>query len=84
VDGQAELSTMVLTDARGRHERSSAALRIAAHLGGVWRLAAVFWLVPRPVRDGVYDFIARRRHRWLAGPAQCRLPTAEERARFLP
>ena len=62
--------------------RSDAALLAAAHLGGVWRaLAAVGGLVPRILRDGVYDMIAKRRLS-IAAPA-CMLPSAEERARFL-
>jgi predicted DCC family thiol-disulfide oxidoreductase YuxK len=44
-------------------------------------LAALGRVVPRPVRDTVYNAIARRRLS-LAAP-RCLLPTAEERARFL-
>ncbi len=62
--------------------RSTAALSALAHLGGVWRVvAALGRVVPRALRDVVYDVIARRRFE-LAAPA-CLLPTAETRARFL-
>ncbi len=62
--------------------RSDAALSAAAHLGGVWQvLAAVGRLVPRVLRDWVYDMIAKRR-RSIAAPA-CLLPSADQRARFL-
>ncbi len=62
--------------------RSDAALSAAAHLGGIWRaLAAASRLVPRVLRDSVYDMIAKRRLS-IAAPA-CLLPSAEERARFL-
>ncbi len=61
--------------------RSAAALRVAAYLGGAWRLLLAGWLVPRPARDAAYDLVARHRHR-LAGAA-CVVPTAAERARFL-
>jgi predicted DCC family thiol-disulfide oxidoreductase YuxK len=63
--------------------RSAAALAAVAHLGGVWAVAAAMGrLVPRPLRDAVYDLIARRRFE-IAAPA-CLLPSAEERTRFLP
>ena len=62
--------------------RSDAALKLAAYLGGVWRLALVGRFVPRPIRDAVYDFIARHRHTAFGAPA-CLVPTPEERARFL-
>ncbi|WP_396219739.1 thiol-disulfide oxidoreductase DCC family protein [Gemmatimonas sp.] len=62
--------------------RSAAALAAVAHLGGVWAVAAALGrLVPRPLRDAVYDLIARRRFE-IAAPA-CLLPTPEERSRFL-
>ena len=65
--------------------RSDAALRTLAYLGGGWRLlAAAGRLVPRRLRDAVYDLIARHRLR-LAGraDASCLMPTAEQRRRFV-
>ncbi|MGE3174744.1 MAG: thiol-disulfide oxidoreductase DCC family protein [Planctomycetota bacterium] len=75
--------SMVLVQGDAIHLRSGAALRIARGLGLPWSLAAVFLLVPRPLRDLVYDFVARRRHRWFGRPASCLVPTPELRARFL-
>lgn len=63
--------------------RSSAALNIAKDLGGAWRLLSVFLIVPRPLRDLVYDLIARHRYRWFGKEDSCMLPTAELKARFL-
>lgn len=63
--------------------RSDAALAALRYLGGGWALLArVFRLVPRAVRDGVYRWVARNRHR-LSRTEACLLPTVEERARFL-
>lgn len=63
--------------------KSAAALAIARRLGLPWSLAAVFWLVPYPLRDWVYDWIARNRHRWFGRREACWVPTAELRARFV-
>ena len=63
--------------------RSAAALRVARYIGGPWRLLALAALVPRPIRDGLYDFIARHRHRIVRGAEQCYLPPPAARARFL-
>lgn len=63
--------------------RSSAALKAAGYLGGPWRAALVGWLVPAPLRDAVYDLIARHRHRLLRGGERCFLPPPSARARFL-
>lgn len=62
--------------------RSRGALRVARYLGGFWALlASLGALVPRPLRDAVYDWIARHR-RELAADA-CLVPTPEQRARFV-
>ena len=42
--------------------KSTAALRIARRLRFPWPLAYGLILVPRFIRDAVYDFIASRRH----------------------
>ncbi|MEY3243158.1 MAG: hypothetical protein RIR11_4597 [Bacteroidota bacterium] len=63
--------------------RSDAALEIAVQLGGFWRLAGIFKIVPRFIRDAVYDFIANNRYRWFGKQEQCMLPRAEWKGRFL-
>jgi predicted DCC family thiol-disulfide oxidoreductase YuxK len=63
--------------------RSSAALRIAKLLRWPWPVFTVFLLVPRPLRDFVYDFIARRRHKWFGRRESCMVPTPALRDRFL-
>ncbi len=77
------LDTLIVVDGGRLFDRSTAALRIARQLRGAWRLFAVFFLVPRPLRDVVYSFIARRRYRWFGTRDACRVPTPELRARFL-
>jgi predicted DCC family thiol-disulfide oxidoreductase YuxK len=62
--------------------QSTAALRVAAYLGGAWRLATVAALVPRGLRDALYRLVAKHRHR-LPGGRQCLVPSVEERTRFL-
>jgi predicted DCC family thiol-disulfide oxidoreductase YuxK len=74
----------VLLVADGRvYSHSAAVLRIAGLLGGVWRLAAVGWLLPGPWRDALYRFVARHRYRWFGRQESCWLPTPALRARFL-
>ena len=63
--------------------RSTAALLLAEHIGGIWRLAAVLRLIPRPFRDFVYDRIAQSRYQWFGRLETCRLPSLEERGRIL-
>jgi len=64
--------------------KSRAVLRVLGYLGGVWRALGWFGaIVPRVIRDRVYDFIARHRHRLVRGAPSCVVPTAEQRPRFV-
>jgi predicted DCC family thiol-disulfide oxidoreductase YuxK len=65
------------------YTRSNAALRIARRLPFPWPMMAGFMVVPRPLRDMVYDLIARHRYRWFGKRDACMLPTPEIRKRFL-
>ena len=75
-------SVVLVADGRV-YTHSAAVLRIAGQLGGIWRLAAVGWLLPRRWRDAMYRYIARNRYRWFGRQESCMLPTPELRGRFL-
>jgi predicted DCC family thiol-disulfide oxidoreductase YuxK len=66
--------------------RSDAALHVLERLGGGWRaLGALLRLVPRPLRDAAYDFVAGRRLRWFAPPEDaCPIVPPQLRSRFAP
>jgi predicted DCC family thiol-disulfide oxidoreductase YuxK len=82
----AGIDSMIWIDANGQAlTRSAAALAIGRHVGGGWAaLAAVGRLVPRVLRDALYDLIARIRHRVFRRHDACPMPPQEHRARFLP
>ena len=75
--------SLVLVEDGRLFTRSTAVLRIARGLRFPWPLAYVFVAVPRPVRDWVYDAVARNRYRWFGRRDVCMMPTPELRARFL-
>lgn len=75
--------SIVLIDEKGLHTRSTAALRVARHLSGLWPLLYVFAVIPAPIRDIVYDWIARNRYKWFGKEDSCMLPTPELQQRFL-
>jgi len=78
-----DLPSVAFLDSTGAYQRSNAVLRAAAKLGGIWSLAKWLLIIPRPVRDWVYNWIARNRYKWFGKRDSCRLPTEEERAMFL-
>ena len=75
--------SIVVVEGGKVHTSSDAALRLARHLRAPWRWLGVLWVVPRPLRDLVYRWIARNRYRWFGKDDTCRVPTPELRARFL-
>lgn len=76
-----DLSTFYYWDGERLWERSSGALRVSRLLKWPWNWLSVFLIIPRFIRDGVYNAVAARRHK-LAN-AQCALPTPEQRKRFI-
>ncbi len=77
------MDSIVLVEEGRCYRESTAALRIARRLNGGWRLFYALIIVPRPVRDVVYGWIARNRYRWFGKRDTCRVPTPELKARFL-
>ena len=65
------------------YEKSSATLKIFEFLPWYWKWTKVFWLVPKFIRDGLYDFVSKRRYKWFGKKDQCMIPTPEVRKRFL-
>lgn len=65
--------------------KSSAVVRILWNLGFFGQVSGtVLWLIPKPIRDWGYTFVARNRYRWFGRKETCRMPTPDERNRFLP
>jgi predicted DCC family thiol-disulfide oxidoreductase YuxK len=63
--------------------RSDAALKVAAYLGGFWRLFLAAKVMPRRARDYFYDLFARNRYRLFGKYDTCLLPPPDVRSRFL-
>ena len=77
------LETIVLLEDGQARLKSTATLRIARRLGLPWLLLYGLIVLPRPVRDWIYDGVARNRYRWFGKRESCRVPTPELMERFL-
>jgi predicted DCC family thiol-disulfide oxidoreductase YuxK len=75
--------SMIYVDEAGIHDQSDASLEVYRRLGGLWWLLSLGQFFPRWIRNPIYRVLARNRYRWFGKRDTCRLPTAEERARFL-
>lgn len=81
---RSRMDTILLLEPSGSlSQRSTAAIKILAGLGGVWHLFVVLLWIPRPVRDFFYDRVAERRYKIFGRLGQCRIPSSEEREAFL-
>jgi len=78
-----DLETVVLIEDGMAYTKSDAAIRVAEHLGGIYRLLSLGRLVPRGVRDRVYDFVAEHRYDWFGRKDQCMIPDDDVRDRFI-
>ena len=65
------------------YERSTAALRVLKNLSGLRSLLYGFIIVPKFIRDSVYNWIAKNRYQWFGRKDECMIPTPELKAKFL-
>ena len=82
----ADVDSLVLIENGKAYTKSSAALRIAKKLDGLWHLFFILMIVPRPIRDIFYDYFAKNRYQWFGKKSEaeaCMLPTPEQRKRFI-
>lgn len=63
--------------------KSHAVLKLLWKLGFPYSLALVFTLVPRFIRDAVYDWVAKNRYKWYGRRAECMIPDPAFKDRFL-
>lgn len=78
-----QLETIIYLDEEKIYFRSEAVLRILKQLGGIYAWAFAFMLVPRFLRDGVYNIIATYRYRWFGKRNICRIPESGMKDRFI-
>lgn len=76
-------SIVLLTD-DGIYIKSEAVLQISRSLSGFVRVLPIFRIIPKSLRDAIYDWIARNRYGWFGKREVCMIPTPDLESRFLP
>ena len=76
-------SILLYTQEHGIDYKSTAALKIAYHLGFPNSLMSVFFIIPTFIRNWVYDYIAKNRYKWYGKKESCMIPTPELKSKFL-
>lgn len=77
------LESLIVIENGQAFSRSTGALKIARHLSGLWPIFYPLILIPSFLRDPIYNWIGKNRYRWFGKKETCRLPTPEEKAKFL-
>ncbi len=77
------LGSVIVIDNGELFTKSTAALKITRKLDGFWPVLYALILVPRFLRDPLYDWVARNRYKWFGRTEACLYPTAELKQRFL-
>lgn len=78
-----KMESIILVENGHVSTRSTAALRIAKRLNGIWSLLYIFILLPAFIRDPVYSLIARNRYKIFGRTEACMIPTPELKRRFI-
>lgn len=78
-----KVDSLILINEDKVHYYSSAALRGASLMGGVWPIFKILLILPPFIRNGVYKWIAKNRYRWFGTKETCWLPTPELKNRFI-
>lgn len=81
-DPQALNSFMLFANGK-LYKRSTAALEVARRMGGAWKLILAGYILPRFIRDALYDWVARNRYKWFGKQEEaCWLPRPEWKLRL--
>lgn len=80
---ESQMQSLYLIEQGKIYNKSTAVLRICRRLSGLCPLLYLYILIPRTLRDTVYDFIAKNRYHWFGRRKECRIPSAALKDRFL-
>ena len=78
-----DIDTFLYIDHGKAYLRSDAGLHTCKDIGGIWKVFSAFIIVPRPIRDFIYDLLAKYRYRIFGRKNACMIPTPELKSRFL-
>ena len=83
LDLEPDIDSIIFYEDGTLYYKSTAILKILKSLGGLWIITSVFYLIPRVVRDFIYDIIAKYRYRIFGKIESCRMPKKEEQDQFI-
>lgn len=77
------IDSIILIYNNSIYYKSSAILKLFSIMGGIYSLSAIGYIIPKKLRDKLYDYIATNRYKWFGKRESCMLPTADLEQRFI-
>lgn len=77
------VTSLILINKDKCYNKSSAALHICKSLKGIWKICYLFLIIPKPIRDYIYDIVAKNRYKWFSKRKSCPIPASKDRQRLL-
>ena len=78
-----EIDSIIYYENEELYYKSTAILKILDSLGGIWIWTNIFYIIPRVIRDFIYDLIAKYRYTIFGKMVHCRIPKKEEEELFI-
>lgn len=78
-----EMRSFVFIEKGKAYTQSTAALKVCKYLSSLWPLCYGFIIIPKFIRDGIYNWIAKNRYKWFGKKESCMIPNADVKKRFL-
>ncbi len=78
-----QFNSFVLIEKNKIFTRSEAVLRVLKILGRGWKFLYAFIILPKFIRDGIYNLVSKNRYKWFGKKQECPLPSPEWKAKFL-
>ena len=77
------IDSIILIYNNSIYYKSSAILKLFSIMGGIYSLSAIGYIIPKKLRDKLYDYIATNRYKWFGKRESCMLPTTDLEQRFI-
>lgn len=77
------LNTVVYQENGKTYSEFEAIIKAISSIGGIWKLALIFRIIPDFIGNKVYQLVATNRYKWFGKRDACRMPTPEERNKIL-
>jgi predicted DCC family thiol-disulfide oxidoreductase YuxK len=78
-----EIDSVILIQNQRAYYKSTAAIYIAQQCSGFWKILGICIVVPKFIRDFIYNIVAKNRYKWFGKKEVCWIPEPNLTRRFM-